>query len=176
MSCAHCMPGPEIGVGLETMKHRLLVLPYTRGDGIDLGPSCDPINGFAVRIDRDRSRAHLVGDVADLKWFRDAVFDFVHASHVLEDFDLERWPAVLAEWRRVLKPGGYLILAVPDRERFRARVAAGQPDNRAHKHESHLGELPSLPFFSGWQIPFHGFVSHDPREYSLLFVGRKPTV
>jgi predicted SAM-dependent methyltransferase len=38
----------------------------------------------------------------------------VYASHVLEHFDRNTYRAVLAEWRRVLAPGGILRIAVPD--------------------------------------------------------------
>lgn len=57
---------------------------------------------------------HL-GNARDLGRFADASFDLVYASHVLEHFDWRHeLPLVLAEWRRVLKPGGELHVSVPD--------------------------------------------------------------
>lgn len=41
----------------------------------------------------------------------DASFDVVIASHVLEH--LENAPMALAEWLRVLRPGGHLLIGVP---------------------------------------------------------------
>ena len=38
----------------------------------------------------------------------------IYASHVLEHFDRRACRSVLAEWFRVLRPGGILRLAVPD--------------------------------------------------------------
>lgn len=38
----------------------------------------------------------------------------IYASHILEHFDRHTYKAVLAEWFRVLKPGGIFRLAVPD--------------------------------------------------------------
>lgn len=46
--------------------------------------------------------------------FSDELADLIYASHVLEYFDRDEVVEVLKEWRRVLKPGGTLRLAVPD--------------------------------------------------------------
>jgi len=63
-----------------------------------------------VRLCRE---AGLRADVMDAHApdFPDATFDGLTASDVLEH--LEHDAAALAEWRRVLKPGGWLILFVP---------------------------------------------------------------
>jgi len=52
--------------------------------------------------------------VADLSPFADGSADLIYASHVLEYFDRQEAAGILAEWRRVLRPGGTLRLAVPD--------------------------------------------------------------
>ncbi len=54
--------------------------------------------------------------VEDLSNFDDQSADLIYASHVLEYFSFSAVPKVLKEWRRVLKPGGQLKLAVPDFE------------------------------------------------------------
>lgn len=46
--------------------------------------------------------------------FEDDTVSLIYASHVFEYFDREEAVIVLDEWRRVLKPGGKLRLAVPD--------------------------------------------------------------
>jgi len=51
-----------------------------------------------------------------LPMIEDGAAELVYASHVLEYFDRVEVGDVLAEWRRVLKPGGMLRLAVPDIE------------------------------------------------------------
>lgn len=53
----------------------------------------------------------------------------IRASHCLEHFKLADVPAVLAEWMRALKPGGWLKVAVPDFD-FIARVYLGQIECR----------------------------------------------
>lgn len=49
-----------------------------------------------------------------LPMFDDGAAELIYASHVFEYFDRVEARSVLAEWRRVLKPGGTLRLAVPD--------------------------------------------------------------
>ncbi len=55
-------------------------------------------------------------DIRTLPFFSDDSIDLIYASHVLEYFDRVEVAPVLAEWRRVLKAGGTLRLAVPDFE------------------------------------------------------------
>jgi predicted SAM-dependent methyltransferase len=52
-------------------------------------------------------------DIVNLP-FEDNTVDLIYASHVFEYFDREEAVDVLKEWRRVLKVGGTLRLAVPD--------------------------------------------------------------
>lgn len=46
--------------------------------------------------------------------YEDNTVDLIYASHVLEYFDREEVKSVLTKWKRVLKVGGTLRLAVPD--------------------------------------------------------------
>jgi predicted SAM-dependent methyltransferase len=56
-----------------------------------------------------------VGNALDLSRFDDGSFAELYASHVLEHFDYkDELFAALAEWHRVLAPGGVLRLSVPD--------------------------------------------------------------
>jgi len=57
-----------------------------------------------------------VHTVRHLPMIKDDAADLVYASHVLEYFDLAEAALVLHEWKRVLRPGGTLRLAVPDLE------------------------------------------------------------
>jgi predicted SAM-dependent methyltransferase len=54
--------------------------------------------------------------VDDLSVFKTGTVDLIYASHILEYFDGIEVKRVLKEWRRVLKKGGVLRLAVPDFE------------------------------------------------------------
>ncbi len=56
-----------------------------------------------------------VGNANDLSRFTAGTFDEIYGSHILEHFSYQgELPAVLAEWRRVLKPGGIIYVSVPD--------------------------------------------------------------
>lgn len=56
-----------------------------------------------------------VCNARDLSGFPDNTFDTLYASHLLEHFDYrDEISAVLAEWFRVLAPGGRILVSVPD--------------------------------------------------------------
>lgn len=164
----------------ETAKHREQVLQYCAGNGVDLGSSGDPVVPWAIQVDlplpeylKYNSRRHddpiqWRGSALHLP-FQDRTLDFVHSSHLLEDF-LD-WGPILFEWDRVLKYDGYMMIAVPDHGRFRAAVSRGQGDNMNHKHESQVGEL--TQYLHTYDPIKDGFVSDNPDEYSILFIGRK---
>jgi predicted SAM-dependent methyltransferase len=56
-----------------------------------------------------------VGNASDLSAFENDCFEQIYASHVLEHFDYrDQLVLTLTEWRRVLEPGGSLLVSVPD--------------------------------------------------------------
>ena len=57
---------------------------------------------------------HIRDDITDLSMFADASVDLVYMCHVLEHVHRKEIFGVLGEFRRVLKPGGVLRIAVPD--------------------------------------------------------------
>ena len=77
---------------------------------------------------------HKTG-IDDLPMFEDESVDLIYSSHSFEYFDRQQAAVVLAEWRRVLKPGGTLRLAVPDFE------ALTEVYRRAGKVEAVVGPL-----------------------------------
>lgn len=87
----------------------------------------------------------------------------------MEDFHLNEWSGLLSEWVRALKPGGILVILVPDAELWAKALAAGQPPNDAHKHEANLGELSSIAL----KIGLTTIREERVGDYSILFVARK---
>lgn len=103
----------------------------TRGNSgsmrIHLGCGRRHIPGF-VHVDHV-AYPHVdhVLDLRDLNVFDDGCADLVYACQVLEYFDQFEVMQVLAEWRRVLAPGGTLRLSVPNFEVIVRLYAAGIP-------------------------------------------------
>ncbi len=171
----------------ETAKHRHIVGFYVGGNGIDIGSAGDPVCDWAIQIElsqqsyrnynlsRAQARLHFHADdaVTNLP-FKDGTLDFLHSSHLLEDF--ADWQPILDEWSRVLKPGGFMIVSVPDHVRFRAYVQRHLPidvDNLSHKRESFVGDLSAWLKPMGYSMLLDRFVSENPQEYSIIAVGKK---
>ncbi|HEY6552731.1 MAG TPA: class I SAM-dependent methyltransferase, partial [Vicinamibacteria bacterium] len=92
----------------------------------------------------------LVGDAEPLP-FRDGAFDAVFAGELIEHLPDPR-PGV-AEFRRVLRPGGTLILTTPNRMRL-ANVADGseRPYSPDHLSELSYDEVHALLEAEGFEI------------------------
>ncbi|MDO8589707.1 MAG: methyltransferase domain-containing protein [bacterium] len=78
------------------------------GSGVNTSSEFINIDAFPFR------KTHLVLDIRDLSVFPNESVDMVYASHVLEHIPRSNLLGTLAEWRRVLKPGGILRFGVPD--------------------------------------------------------------
>jgi predicted SAM-dependent methyltransferase len=74
---------------------------------LNIGAGDIPLPGYTP-VDRK------LGSEAYPLAYPDASVDCIRASHVLEHFDWHAVPKVLADWFRVLKPGGELKVAVPN--------------------------------------------------------------
>ncbi len=92
---------------------------------LNLGSGTTPIPGF-VNVDAlgDAPGVDVVADIGERLPFDDGAADLVYASHLLEHFPTDRVPPMLAEWRRVLHPGGSLLIAVPDLEAIASVLAS----------------------------------------------------
>jgi predicted SAM-dependent methyltransferase len=131
----------------ETSKCRASLAQYCQGDGLDIGFGGDPIVPHAICLDMPKGYAnydnhvqHLHGDARNLYWFRSDSLDWVYSSHVLEDFEDTR--SVLYEWLRVVRPGGYIVLYLPDEQTYRAYCSHQcKPPNIHHNHEFFSSEF-----------------------------------
>jgi SAM-dependent methyltransferase len=84
--------------------------------GLRLNLGCGPValSGF-VNVDAlDLPGVEVVADLGERLPFDDGSADLLYASHVLEHFPTGEVPRLLRDWRRVLREGGTVLIAVPD--------------------------------------------------------------
>ncbi len=108
---------------------------------LNLGSGTTPIPGF-VNVDalEDAPGVDVVADIGERLPFDDGAAELVYASHLLEHFATDRVPDLLAEWRRVLRPGGVLLIAVPDLEAI-ASVLISREDWFTPPHDPWIGAI-----------------------------------
>lgn len=92
---------------------------YFKGNGLDIGGRPDPLALYMelfCQMQSVRTWDWDDGDAQYLSNVPDDHYDFVHSSHCLEHIvdPVEG----LKNWMRVLKPGGYLIITVPDEDLY----------------------------------------------------------
>lgn len=126
--------------GDEASKVKFEIAQYTRGLGLDIG--CGPHKAFPHFIGVDSKKDtelfgiamepdNVVDDAASLPQVPTGKLDFVFSSHLLEH--IEDYQGALAEWWRVIKVGGHLVLYLPHYELY---PNIGQPGaNPDHKHD-----------------------------------------
>ena len=103
----------------------LYVEKYCRGLGFDIGVGTNRLSETILSTDwYPHSDVDMIWNVVHEGGrypypFRDGRFDFVFASHVIEDFPPHEIQFVYDEFIRLVKPNGYLVLIVPDMENKR---------------------------------------------------------
>jgi SAM-dependent methyltransferase len=125
---------------------------YFVGRGLDVGGKPDPLAIYRelfVRMEDVRTWDIEDGDAQHLAGVADETYDFVHSSHCLEHLNDPR--EGLTNWFRVLKPGGHLVLTVPDEDLYEQGVFPST-FNRDHK----------------WTFTLCKERSWSPRSVSLL--------
>ncbi|GAB3481623.1 methyltransferase domain-containing protein [Polaromonas eurypsychrophila] len=89
------------------------------GDGIDIGCGPDPLGQYAEQFPLMKTVRNWDmpdGDAQLLETVGDASLDFVHSSHCLEHMHEPR--IAMHHWLRVLKPGGHLVVVIPDEDLY----------------------------------------------------------
>lgn len=167
----------------ETAKYRHLTTEHCVGCGVDIASQGDPVVPWAMQLDlppeefayynsnhAPQGPIQLRGHADKLPFDSDSL-DFVYSSHLLEDF--ADWEPILKEWVRVLKPGGKLIVLIPDRELWVKACANGQPPNDFHRHEGYLGELSTYAERLGVKVLADCLTACYEGDYTILFVAQK---
>ncbi len=111
----------------KSISRRLADSNFTRryfvGEGIDIGGKPDPLFlylEFFVLMRSVRTWDWEDGDAQFMETVKDNSIDFVHSSHCLEH--LNNPYEGLLNWFRILKPGGHLIVTVPDEDLYEQGV------------------------------------------------------
>lgn len=106
---------------------------YFVGSGVDIGGAPDPLKlyqEFFPLVTEIKTWDLEDGDAQFMASVPDNTFDFVFSSHCLEHLND---PAVgLANWLRVVKPGGYVVFSIPDEDLYEQGVFPST-FNRDHK-------------------------------------------
>jgi SAM-dependent methyltransferase len=89
------------------------------GRGLDIGGAPDPLGLYQelfCRMEDVRTWDLVDGNAQFLEGVPDEEYDFVHSSHCLEHL---HEPLVgFGNWFRVLRPGGHLVITVPDEDLY----------------------------------------------------------
>lgn len=106
---------------------------YFVGHGVDIGGKPDPLRLYQQLFCQMRSVKTWDledGDAQVMDGVPDGHFDFVHSSHCLEHL---HDPFVgLVSWLRVVRPGGHVVVTVPDEDLYEQGVFPSS-FNRDHK-------------------------------------------
>jgi SAM-dependent methyltransferase len=171
----------------ETSKYLSLTVPYCKGCGIDIASQGSPVVPWAWQLDLPpdefahynaggslRGPIQLRGHAHALP-VESGSLDFCYSSHLLEDYPQERWPEIMREWSRVLKSNGYLIILVPERERWNAAIARGQTPNCSHAGpEPLVGDMSKAATAVGLRVVIDQMTDLWPADYSILGVFQAP--
>ena len=166
--------------GEENAKVMWEIVRYTRGLVLDIG--CGPHKTFPHFIGIDnRVDTRLFGiqmdpdltvpDASELPLIASDSVDAVFSSHLLEH--IEDHEKALREWWRVIKPGGYLILYLPDKDLYPNIGKEGA--NPDHKHDFERDDIiHAMHDIGHWTLLRNEQRSED-REYSFFQVFQKRT-
>lgn len=121
---------PDTSRGREAQKIAPWAVPYLEGKGFDIGCGAEKVVEWATGIDL-HAGADIIQDGARLDTVASETVDFVFSSHFIEH--VKDYQSALAEWWRVLKVGGHLVLYWPHPDHYpRIGRFGANPD---HKHD-----------------------------------------
>lgn len=160
----------------EAAKIRWEVVPYFHGRVLDIG--CGAYKTFPHWIGVDNGHhwgmrgVDVKCEATKLDLFASQSVDAVFSSHLLEHIPYELVPQALAEWYRVVKPGGHIILYLPDEDEYpKCGTQYANSDHRWNvNYQRVVDAMDQVP--CSWDL-----VQYEKRnqndEYSLYFVFQK---
>ena len=181
-------PNAPYGV-TEVAKTRWRAVPFTSGRGLDLGCGAQRLfdTEFVIGLDNGAAsqlgqvvQANMQMDVKELVAFAPNSWDYVFSSFLLQEFPHDAAHIVLRDWMRVVRPGGHLVLYLPDEE-LAPKVSEpdrgieadpnAHPMQRWNVNYDRVVEAMKKTHWS-WDLVYFEKCSADD-EYGLFFAFRK---
>ena len=116
---------------------------YFVGAGIDIGGKPDPLVLYQELFPLLKSIKTWDWEDGDAQFMTgvcDETYDFVHSSHCLEH--LVNPEVGMQNWFRIIKPGGYMVITVPDEDLYEQGIFPST-FNKDHKHTFTILKLKS---------------------------------
>lgn len=102
-----------------------------------------------IRVDLDAAaKPDVVASITDLRAFADKSADCVYSSHTIEHLSAHEVPVAFAEFFRVLRPGGFVLLMCPDLATVAKAILDGKVEETAY--ESPAGPIRPLDILYGY--------------------------
>lgn len=121
-----------------------------------------PGHWHELRLDIDPGVApDIVASITDMPMVASASVDAVWSAHNLEHLFAHEVPLALAEFARVLRPGGFALVTMPDLQQVAELVAAGNLEGIAY--QSGLGPVSAIDMLYGFRPAIAGgnaFMAH----------------
>jgi predicted SAM-dependent methyltransferase len=112
-----------------THRQRVSDLQSQRHLSVNLGSGGKGLAGWVNIEIVPMSDTTLCLDIRRALPLADASVARLLAEHIVEHFDfVDELPAVLADWHRVLEPGGVVRIVVPDAKRYLQAYLSGDPE------------------------------------------------
>ena len=121
--------------------------------------------GTPERTQLDSEKNYVDWHLFNHGWmpFDEEMFDGILCSHVIEHFDCHSAVRILTDCRRMLKPGGLLVVSVPDADYFLSVHDRDTPENAV--------ELFGEPIHDKWQPTFMAYALLHREHLQLLTAG-----
>lgn len=119
---------PEYGRYIVKRNGLINCKRYNKNIKLNLGAGGIEYPGY-LSVDLYDPRAHIQMDITKLD-FEDGTVEEILASHVFEHLNPYKSIDILKDWLRVLKPGGKLIMEMPDIEQLCKRFVTASTGER----------------------------------------------
>ena len=169
----------ETSNGFESDKIAPFVVPYLQGERVlDIGCGMRTVWPSCIGVDNShhfgsRTAATVHSPANDLSLFACDSVDAIFSSHLLEHIPYDDVPALLVEWHRVLRVGGYMCLYVPSANLYpKCGEPGANPDHKWDIYPSDVESIIENNECGSWEL-IESEERADGNEYSLFIVLRK---